>query len=147
MTPVIEITDLHKSYGSVRAVDEGAVRRTVREWSEVTGIAAETRITGNAMTLPGETEVSLLRVTQEALANIAKHAKASRVIVSLTYLDDTVTLDIDDDGVGITGSTEPRADRGFGLIGMRERITSVGGELSIESAPGEGTTIAVSVPA
>ena len=90
--------------------------------------------------------MSLLRVTQEALANIAKHAGASRVIVSLSYLGDTVTLDIDDDGVGFAGRAGPRANGGFGLIGMRKRIASVGGELSVESAPGQGTTIAVSVP-
>jgi signal transduction histidine kinase len=58
-----------------------------------------------------------------------------------------VTLDVDDDGVGFSGESVRRSDGGFGLIGMRERIAAVGGELSIESAPGEGTTIAVSVPA
>jgi signal transduction histidine kinase len=124
-----------------------AVARAVEAWSEAAGIAAETRITGDAMTLTGETEVNLLRVTQEALNNIAKHARASQVVVSLSYLGDTVTLDIDDDGVGFAGRAGPWADGGFGLIGMRERIASVGGELSVESAPGEGTTIAVSVPA
>jgi signal transduction histidine kinase len=83
---------------------------------------------------------------QEALANTARHASATRVTVTLSYLGDAVSLDIDDDGVGFAGVPQPRAEGGYGLAGMRERIGAVGGELHIESAPGSGTTIAASVP-
>jgi signal transduction histidine kinase len=124
-----------------------ALDRVVREWSVEAGVPATLRTTGEEMMLSAEKEMALLRVTQEALANVAKHAAASRAIVSLSFLGEMVTLDVDDDGVGFSGEPVRRSDGGFGLIGMRERIATVGGELSIESAPGEGTTIAVSVPA
>ena len=67
--------------------------------------------------------------------------------MSLSYLGDTVTLDIDDDGVGFAGPTPSTPEGGLGLIGMRERVEAAGGELIIESSAGEGTTVAVSVPA
>jgi signal transduction histidine kinase len=67
--------------------------------------------------------------------------------VSLSYLDDVVTLDVDDDGVGFDGTPAPGPDGGFGLVGIGERIAAVGGQLSVEAAAGQGTTVAVSVPA
>ena len=88
-----------------------------------------------------------MRIAQEALSNVARHAAASRVVVTLSYLGDAVTLDVDDDGVGFDGQPRPRVDGGFGLPGMRERIAAAGGTLAIESVPGRGTTIAASVPA
>ena len=123
-----------------------ALERAVRQWSVTSGLPAELRTTGNPVPLHPETELALLRTTQEALANAARHAAASRVIVSLSYLGDTVTLDVDDDGTGFDGRPHLRSDGGFGLIGMRERVEAAGGELAVESAPGQGTTIAVSVP-
>ena len=73
------------------------------------------------------------------------------MVVTLSYLEDVVSLDVDDDGVGFLAAEVPagrlRADGGFGLIGMRERLTAAGGSLAIESTPGHGTTIAASVPA
>jgi len=131
-----------------------AVRRATERWSAVAGVPVDVRVTGDAIALHPDTELALLRTTQEALANVARHASATRVIVSLSYLGDTVTLDVDDDGVGFNpaGNTfaadrELREDGGFGLIGIRERVQAAGGELTVESAPGRGTTIAVSVPA
>ncbi|WP_086826908.1 sensor histidine kinase [Allokutzneria sp. NRRL B-24872] len=119
-----------------------ALERTLTRWSATSGVRAELRTTGSVTVLRPETETALLRITQEALTNVARHAGANRVIVSLSYLGDTVTLDVDDDGAGITAVREG----GFGLVGMRERIEGVGGELTIESEPGQGTTIAASVP-
>lgn len=123
-----------------------ALEQAVRAWSADTGVPAELRTTGEAIPLHPETELALLRTTQEALTNAARHASASRVVVTLSFLGDTVTLDVDDDGVGFDERPRPRADGGFGLIGMRERIQAAGGELSIESAAGQGTTVAASVP-
>ncbi|MDQ3785887.1 MAG: ATP-binding protein, partial [Actinomycetota bacterium] len=87
---------------------------------------------------------------QEALANVAKHAKASRVGLTLSYMEDLVTLDVRDDGIGF----EPNAKRvngstsgGFGLAGMRQRVQRLAGRLEIESEPGGGTAISASVPA
>ena len=124
-----------------------ALDRLVREWSAEAGVPAETRVTGQPGPLSAETELALFRATQEALTNIGRHAAATRAVVSLSYLGGTVTLDIDDDGVGFTGPARPGLDRGFGLVGMRERVEAAGGELIIESSPGQGTTVAVSVPA
>ncbi|MDH6575770.1 sensor histidine kinase [Kitasatospora sp. MAP5-34] len=103
---------------------------------------------GEPYPLPVEAEVALLRLTQEALANAVRHARARRIAVSLTYLDDEVTLDVFDDGVGFDPLSAPSdSDRPtFGLHGMRERIAALGGSLTVESAPGEGTAVAVSLP-
>jgi signal transduction histidine kinase len=124
-----------------------ALGRTCRAWSLETGVRADLHTTGAPAPLHPNTESTLLRTTQEALANTAKHANATRVTVTLSYLGEAVTLDIDDDGVGFADPPRPHPDGGFGLAGMRERVTAAGGELHVESAPGSGTTIAVSVPA
>ena len=146
------LTDIRRSVRELRPeLLEGAslgtaLERACRRWSTETGILAQLRTTGTAIPLHPDTETALLRTVQEALANTAKHASATRVTVTLSYLGDAVSLDIDDDGVGFTGAPQPRADGGYGLAGMRERIGAVGGDLHIESAPGSGTTIAASVP-
>ena len=82
-------------------------------------------------------------MAQEALANVAMHASASRVGVTLSYMDDVVTLDVRDDGVGGAGARPG----GFGLTSMSERIAGLHGALAIESEPGSGTAICASVPA
>ena len=115
--------------------------------AEETGLHAETRATGTTRPLPAEVEEALLRVAQEALANVRKHAAASRVTVTLSYLDDAVTLDVADDGVGFEQAAAATAGGGLGLGAMRERVEGLGGRLVVESAPGEGTTIAVEVSA
>jgi signal transduction histidine kinase len=124
-----------------------ALQQVTHQWSEDSGVRSELRTTGQPVPLHPEVETALLRTAQESLVNVARHARASRVIVSLSFLDDTVTLDVDDDGRGFDGRTHPHSDGGFGLIGMRERIEAAGGELTVESRRGEGTTIAASVPA
>ncbi len=123
-----------------------ALERAGRRWSAETGILARFHVTGSRVPLHPNTETALLRTVQEALANVAKHASATRVTVTLSYLGETVTLDVDDDGVGFAGSPLVREDGGFGLTVMRERIAAVGGRLEVESAPGQGTTVAASVP-
>jgi signal transduction histidine kinase len=123
-----------------------ALDRVVRRWSAETGVLAELRTTGRSVALRPDAETALLRTAQEALTNVARHARASRVVVSLSYLEDLVTLDVDDDGVGFHGTPQPRADGGFGLVAIGERVAAVGGELSVEAAAGQGTTVAVQVP-
>ena len=124
-----------------------ALDRTVRQWAADSGVPARLLTTGEPVALRPETELALLRTAQEALANVARHAAATRVVVSLSYLGDMVTLDVDDDGAGFDGRERPGPDGGFGLVGMRERVEAAGGGLTVESTPGEGTTIAASVPA
>jgi len=95
--------------------------------------------------IPPESALCLFRVAQEALRNVARHARARRVEVSVRPLDDGLQLAIVDDGIGF--ETALQRDRpSLGLASMRERVDLLGGELDIESAPGQGTTILVWLP-
>jgi signal transduction histidine kinase len=114
--------------------------------AEETGLRAGTVVTGTARPLPAQIEEALLRIGQESLANVRKHAAASRVTLTLSYLDDAATLDVHDDGVGFDQAAAEDTAAGLGLHAMRERAAALGGSLVIESAPGEGTTIAVELP-
>jgi signal transduction histidine kinase len=112
-------------------------------WSALNGVAAAVSTTGDPRPLPVDVEATLLRTAQEALANVAKHASATRVGLTLSYMDDQVTLDVRDDGIG-GAAARPG---GFGLTSMSERITGLQGALAIESEPGAGTAVSASVPA
>ncbi len=126
-----------------------ALAAVAKQWSAVHGTPAEVIITGTVQAMHPEIEGTLLRTAQEGLANVAKHARASRVGLTLSYMDDVVTLDVRDDGVGF----DPAADRpegehgGFGLTAMRQRLHRIAGLLEIESEPGGGTAISARVPA
>ncbi|WP_328420848.1 sensor histidine kinase [Micromonospora sp. NBC_00389] len=127
-----------------------ALAELTRRWSTINEVRAEVNVTGDAHPLHPEVEVTLLRTAQEALANVARHAKASRVGLTLSYMGDVVTLDIRDDGTGFPVTDPPalhRPDGGYGLIAMRQRVAGVGGELAVESEPGCGTAVSASVPA
>jgi signal transduction histidine kinase len=119
-----------------------AIAQVAGAWSELHGVPAEASTTGSPRPLPVDVEATLLRTAQEALANVAKHASASRVGLTLSYMDELVTLDIRDDGVG---GAAPGG--GFGLTGMRERLAGLQGTLAIESEAGAGTALSASVPA
>lgn len=135
-------------------------------WSSRTGVTTQVTTTGVARPMRPEIEVTLLRTAQEALANVAKHADASRVGLTLSYMEDLVTLDVRDDGTGfapaalpgVAGTDQPGTGApsslngqtpagGFGLTAMRQRIMGVSGVLEIESEPGGGTAVSASVPA
>jgi signal transduction histidine kinase len=125
-----------------------ALQELTGRLGEETGLRAETVVTGTARPLPAEVEEALLRIVQEALANVRKHAAASRVTVTLSYLNDLTMLDVHDDGIGFEhAATVAAAGAGLGLHAMAERVAALGGSLAVESAPGEGATIAVEVPA
>jgi len=146
-----------------------ALAEVAGQWSAVNGITASVTTTGDPVGLHAEIEVTLLRVAQEALANVAKHAAASRVGITLSYMTDVVTLDVRDDGIGFRpadperpgarrddglagGGTARPGDGdgrsgGFGLTAMRQRVQRVAGTLAIESEPGTGTAVSASVPA
>lgn len=124
-----------------------ALTGVARRWSERSGVPAQVTVTGTVRPLPSEAESALLRTAQEALANVAKHAAATRVGVTLSYMDDEVVLDVRDDGRGFqpppaAGTPEPS---GFGLVAMRQRIEGVRGTLDVESEPGQGTAISARV--
>jgi signal transduction histidine kinase len=115
----------------------------------MSGVAAELVTTGAVRPLLPEIELALLRTAQEALTNIAKHANASRVILTLSYMEDLVSLDVRDDGVGFDPSAAGtyRPDGGYGLTVMRERVRRVAGTLEVESEAGVGTALCACVPA
>jgi len=116
-----------------------------RRLSEETGIHAATVVTGTVRPLDVQQETTLLRAAQESLANVRRHARATAVTLTLSYMDDVTVLDVHDDGVGFA-APPGAAGRGVGLRAMRERVEGVGGTASIESVPGEGTTVVVSIP-
>ncbi len=92
-------------------------------------------------------EMALVRVAQEALSNVARHASASRVTITLHARDDLVRLTVTDDGVGFDPGEHRRADgAGWGIVGMRERMEAIGGTVRVDSAPGRGTRVVAEVP-
>ncbi|WEO79314.1 sensor histidine kinase [Cryobacterium sp. SO2] len=104
-------------------------------------------ITGDAVPLSMPLETTLLRIAQGSLANVAQHAAAGRAEVTLSYMTDEVALDIVDDGCGFTvsaaGASRPDS---FGLVAIRQRVEQLGGSFVLESAPGQGTAVAVTFP-
>ncbi|MEV0613256.1 sensor histidine kinase [Nonomuraea sp. NPDC050404] len=126
-----------------RATLDQALAGVAERWSAATGVPASVSVDGESRRLPEEAEATLLRAAQEGLANVARHARAGRVVLTLSYMDEEVTLDVLDDGSGF----DPDAPaRGYGLVAMRERAARSGGTVTVESAPGEGTALCVSIP-
>ena len=123
-----------------------ALATVTTKWSGLSGVAATTTTTGTPVSLRPEIEVALLRTAQEALANVAKHAHAGAVALTLSYMGDVVSLDVRDDGVGVGVATPASDGGGFGLTAMRQRVEGLNGSLAVESEPGSGTTIAASIP-
>jgi signal transduction histidine kinase len=126
-----------------------ALARLVDEWSELHHIPATLQTTGRIRPLHEEIDATLLRVAQESLTNVAKHAAARRVGVTLSFMRDDVTLDVRDDGQGFAVDEAPVASArgGFGIAGMRMRALRVSGVLEVESEPGGGTAVSVRLPA
>jgi signal transduction histidine kinase len=98
--------------------------------------------------LPSDVEIALFRIAQEALMNAGKYAEAQTVTVSPSFTEETVELVVQDDGVGFDrdGRRSPSRRGGLGLYGMRERAELLGGTLTIDSAPGQGTQVALVAP-
>lgn len=119
-----------------------ALGELTRRWAAESGVRSTLEVTGERAALSPAIEVSLFRVAQEALTNVAKHADAGRVGVTLSYLDDMVLLDVRDDGNGMAADTA----NGFGLKSMRQRIRGIGGTVEIESSRGDGTAVSAAVP-
>lgn len=103
-------------------------------------------LSGTPRPLPTPYEVALLRIAQSALANVVRHAGAGRAEITLTFMDSSVTLDIVDDGKGFDPTSAPSGEGGFGLPAMRSRAETLSGLFTVESAPGQGTAVAVTLP-
>jgi signal transduction histidine kinase len=114
-----------------------AIQAYAADWSRQSKIIADVRARGAAALAPAA-EHALVRVTQEALANVARHSHARAVTIDLELAGDAATLTVADNGSGFDTQT---ASRGIGLDSMRERLEALGGSLSVTSAPGAGTTI------
>lgn len=144
--------------GAEEAIDE--VRRAVSMWRDdfvlvpqlenmcttFTSrhkIPVELKVTGEAQQLAEAQELGIFRILQECLTNIAKHAKASKVVVGVNFGKDTIELTIVDDGAGFDPAKTPKNH--YGLINMKERARKANGEVTIESAPGKGTKVALVV--
>jgi signal transduction histidine kinase len=126
-----------------------ALRRVAERWASETAAAVSFIVEGQTRDLTPPAEVTLLRAVQEGLANVRKHAAASRVNLTLTYMEDEVLLDLQDDGRGLDPNQvfHPREDgSGYGLYSLRERVLALGGSLSLESEPGQGATLVIQLP-
>jgi signal transduction histidine kinase len=134
------------------ALDElglpAALRDYIQTFSRRTGIEAKLEVSSVRERLPAPTEVTLFRIAQEGLTNAAKHAQASRITVALAIEGHNLRLVIEDNGVGFDVERALGAEmrKSLGLIGMEERCRLLEGELLIQSRPGEGTRLAISVP-
>jgi PAS domain S-box-containing protein len=122
-----------------------AIEWQSQQFEQRTGIHCEVRTSLRRHQLPSRPSTALFRILQEALINVARHAGASKVSVSLAEADGCVHLTIEDDGRGIT-EVEQTSTRSLGLASMRERSRLLGGETRISGLPGVGTTIRVSIP-
>jgi PAS domain S-box-containing protein len=123
-----------------------ALENYLQDWSSRGGVAAELHTAGLSVDrLSTEIETTLYRIAQEALTNVAKHAKATSVAVLLERRPDHISLVIEDDGVGFDSNAAGRTSQGFGLLGMQERAALIGANLEIESVAGGGTSILVRI--
>lgn len=107
------------------------------------GLPTTLHVRGAVRRLPTNVDEVAYRVVQEALTNATRHAGPATVVIDLTYDDHNVTVRIEDDG---TGPQRPSAVPGYGLVGMRERVTGVGGRLRAEPGPSGGFTVEAELP-
>ncbi len=142
--------DLEHIVGRLRptALDDlglvAALSHYVKHWSEHFQVSAQLHTTGmESYRLSSEVETALYRISQEALNNVAKHAQAKHVSILLDHRGDRVSIIIEDDGIGFDSEQLVDSRQRFGLVGMRERATLLGGTVDIESHTGIGTTVVI----
>lgn len=121
------------------------LRKFVDAYQEQYSLSIDFKVMGTEERLPGTAEVAIFRLVQESLNNIVKHAEASRVSISMEFKPLDLTISIKDNGKGMSEEIFHKEDS-FGLVGMRERVKLLHGELKITSQPGKGTEIWVKVP-
>jgi PAS domain S-box-containing protein len=122
-----------------------AIEWQVQEFAQRSGIACELAIGDDEIILDDNRATAVFRILQESLTNIARHAHASRVDIALHAADGTLVMEVADNGIGIAQG-ETRKAASFGLVGIRERVHMLGGELRIEGGPRRGTALAISIP-
>ncbi len=117
-----------------------AITKLCREFSEQYPIQLTCSCTNVPQGLDNDIALTFLRIVQESLHNVVKHSEAKNVQVEMTGADEELRLTVRDDGIGFD-IQEWKAAKGLGLVSMRERIDSIGGEFAIDSTPGVGTSI------
>jgi signal transduction histidine kinase len=153
---------LHSAIGEVRRLSNNlrphvledlglpaALRAIARDLeTQLEGTQVHCEVVGRERALPSELELTVFRIAQEAFANIRKHAStATHVSVALIYEPDRVQLVVEDDGPGFqVGADSHLGDGHLGLTGMQERAQLFGGRLQVTSAPGQGTTVLLTLP-
>ena len=120
-----------------------AVEGLAARWSAENGVQVKMKVTGTPRSLPSSAETALLRISQEAMHNVTKHAQAKNVKITFSFMEDLFVMDIADDGLGFEPS---KIRNGFGMKTMRDRAEELGGTLTVESEQGMGTAVAVSMP-
>jgi len=124
-----------------------ALHSQVKKYLEPAGVKVNLRAVGLKDQLPAEVETAVFRVVQEAITNIARHAQASEASISLTKKDDRLIVRVEDDGVGFDpDQVLQKQQHAWGLRGMEERVTLLGGKFYVGSRPGNGTLVLAEVP-
>ena len=123
-----------------------ALDELARTWSQRSGVTAQLDTTGTPVRAGAAVEAAVFRAAQESLSNVAKHARADRVQLTLSYAGGLLLLDVADNGTGFDPGAPVNGTDGYGLTGMRQRLDRIGGTLTIESAAGAGTTVNAAVP-
>jgi NarL family two-component system sensor histidine kinase LiaS len=142
------LTETRTALVAMRSVDVPAppfsevITRQVNEFSDRFGIRAECHIE-DGPAIPPRVAIEMMRVVQEALNNVRKHARPGRAVVRLGRRRDSIVLSVRDDGVGFDPTIR---SSGYGRESMHERAQSIGGRLTISSAPGRGTSVTLRVP-
>jgi len=129
-----------------------AIKQEVDRFSQSTGVKVEFNVFGDRRDLPPEVEAGILRIFQESMTNVRKHAKATEVEVNLAFIESAVEMAVRDDGVGFepkisdNGAKSVKKRDTFGLISMRERARGLGGTFEVQSQMGKGTLVRISIP-
>lgn len=148
------LTELQRLIGNLRPahLDDLGLPAALRWYlgdmrQHVTNLEIKFSQTGDATTLPQPVGIAIYRIVQEAITNVIRHARADLVEVNLGYLPDQTKIEVRDNGIGMNlDQINKNGRRPWGLLGMRERVTLLGGDFEIQSQPNEGTRIIVSIP-
>jgi signal transduction histidine kinase len=122
-----------------------AIRKEAKDLAKTAGVQSRVAISDDVGRLDPVIETAIYRVVQESLHNVAKHAQAQNVNIQMEREGETLRLVIEDDGIGIRAVTNPLRPS-FGMAGMQERVSTLGGQMKVVSRKGEGTKILVTVP-
>jgi signal transduction histidine kinase len=124
-----------------------AIRKEAKDLAKATGLKTRVMIAEDVGRLAPGTEQAIYRVVQEALHNVAKHAQAKNVTIQVVREGEKVSVQVEDDGVGIQAARGNPRNGSFGLAGIKERIAMLGGVSRVISTKGKGTRIEITVPA